>query len=53
MILKLTVNKKHDNIKNTFCFKNNINLIRIPYWEFENIEKILKQHLTSLNVNLK
>jgi very-short-patch-repair endonuclease len=53
MISKLTVNKKHDNIKNIYCFKNNINLIRIPYWEFKNVEKILKQQLTSLNVSLK
>lgn len=24
---------KHDNIKNTYCTKNNIPLIRIPYWK--------------------
>ena len=33
--------KIRDAIKNDYCKKNNIRLIRIPYWEFENIEKIL------------
>lgn len=32
---------KRDQIKNRYCDKNNINLIRIPYTDFENIEKIL------------
>ena len=30
-----------DSIKNDFCHKNNIKLMRIPYYEFNNIEKIL------------
>ena len=30
-------NKKHDKIKNVFCYENNIKLIRIPYWEKDNI----------------
>ena len=34
---------KHDNMKNKYCEVNNINLLRIPYTEFENIENILKQ----------
>ena len=34
--------KINDEIKNKFCKDNNIKLIRIPYWEFENIENILK-----------
>lgn len=33
--------KKCDKIKDDYCKNNNINLIRIPYWEYENIEKIL------------
>lgn len=33
-VFKLT--KKHDNIKNNFCIKNNKKLIRIPYTMFEN-----------------
>lgn len=37
--------KKHDKIKNEFCKENNIKLIRIPYWEFDNIETILESVL--------
>ena len=37
--------KIKDNIKNTYCQNNNINLLRIPYWEFDNIEDILKREL--------
>ena len=35
--------QKRDNIKTQYCSDNNIKLIRIPYWEFNNIEKILKE----------
>lgn len=34
-----TVNR--DKIKNYYCRNNNITLIRIPYWEYDNIEKII------------
>ena len=27
----------------TYCKDNNINLLRIPYWEYDNIEYILKE----------
>lgn len=37
--------KKRDNIKTQYCKDNNIKLIRIPYWEFNNIEKILIKEL--------
>ena len=37
--------KLHDEIKNTYCEQNNIKLIRIPYWEIDNIEKILDSQL--------
>ena len=33
--------KINDEIKNLYCKNNNINLIRIPYWEKENINSIL------------
>lgn len=36
---------KNDQIKNEYCRNNNINLIRIPYWEFDNIETILEEAL--------
>lgn len=35
----------HDCIKNNYCINNNIKLIRIPYWEIDNIESILKQQI--------
>lgn len=34
-----------DKLKNEFCKAHNIKLIRIPYWEYENIETILKEQL--------
>lgn len=34
--------KINDEIKNKFCKDNNIKLIRIPYWDFDNIETILE-----------
>ena len=37
--------KEHDKIKDEYCQVNNITLIRIPYWEYENIEQILSLHL--------
>jgi len=37
--------KKRDAIKNEFCKHNRINILRIPYWEFNNIEKILTKEL--------
>lgn len=40
----------NDQIKNAFCKDNNIPLIRIPYWEFDNIEAILEKELAALGV---
>lgn len=40
--------KKRDKAKNKYCKENNINLLRIPYWEFDNIEKILCETLEEL-----
>jgi len=34
--------KKHDAIKNYYANSNNIRLVRIPYWDIENIEEILE-----------
>ena len=33
----------HDNIKNSFCFENNINILRIKYTD--NVEEILNMHI--------
>ena len=37
---------KHDKIKNEYCKSNNIDILRIPYWDKQNIEKILKEKLS-------
>lgn len=42
---KLIEQKIHDTIKDLYCKKNNIKLIRIPYWEFKNIQFILNKEL--------
>lgn len=37
--------KQRDCIKEKYCSDNNISLIRIPYWDFDNINSILEKHL--------
>lgn len=37
--------KEHDALKDSYCMANNIKLIRIPYWKYKNIEKILMDQL--------
>lgn len=37
--------KRHDSIKNKYCENNNINLLRIPYWEGNHIKEILTKEL--------
>ena len=39
--------KIRDNIKTQYCKDNNIKLIRIPYWDFDNIEMILKNNFNN------
>ena len=41
----------HDNIKTNYCKENNINLIRIPYFERTNLENFLKEKLNELGIN--
>lgn len=41
--LSLEKQKIKDSIKDSFCLNNNIKLIRIPYFEFGNIEKIIEE----------
>ena len=36
-----TVNRKRDDIKNTYCNEHNIPIIRIPYWERDNMKQYL------------
>ena len=40
-----TTLKKHDSIKTEYCKNNGINLIRIPYFEYDNINDILYNEL--------
>ena len=42
---KLISQKYNDSIKTKYCLEHNIPLIRIPYWDFDNIEIILDQQL--------
>lgn len=41
----LALTKKHDKIKKTYCESKNIDLLEISYWDFDNIENILKEKL--------
>lgn len=41
----LSQTQTHDKIKDRYCKDNNIKLIRIPYWDFNNIEEILSKEL--------
>jgi predicted Zn-ribbon and HTH transcriptional regulator len=42
-IAQFEITKKRDQIKNQYCKENNISLIRIPYWKFDEIESILNK----------
>ena len=37
--------QQHDQIKNQYAEQHNWTLIRIPYWDYDNIEKILDSYL--------
>ena len=41
--------QKYDLLKNEYCKENNINLLRIPYWEKKNIEEIIYNCLQRLS----
>lgn len=41
----LAYQKYNDEIKNKYCQINNINLLRIPYWKFDDVTKILEKQL--------
>lgn len=46
---ELMEQKSRDNLKNLYCKNNKIELLRIPYWKFNDIENILKDNLLSLD----
>ena len=43
--LNLEERQRNDSIKSNYCKNNNICLVRIPYWEKDNIESILSDWL--------
>lgn len=43
--IQLAYTKNHDNFKNQWCYQNNIRLIRIPYTDFNQIDKNYIQNL--------
>lgn len=47
--IELRKTQKRDEIKNQYCKENNINLLRIPYWETKNIETIINNYLQRLS----
>jgi hypothetical protein len=40
---KFKMNQKHDKIKEDYCQDNNIPLLIIQYWDYDNIEKLLEK----------
>jgi hypothetical protein len=48
----LAITKLRDGIKTQYCIDNNIPLLRIPYWDFDNIESIINNKLIELNINI-
>jgi len=39
------ITQKHDLIKNEYCKKNHIDILRIPYWSIEKIPKLINNFL--------
>lgn len=46
---KFEITKQYDQLKNNYCKENNINLLRIPYWEKKNIKEIIYNRLQRLS----
>lgn len=42
---RLHLTQHRDSIKTQYCIDNNIQLLRIPYWDFNNIKEILEREL--------
>lgn len=42
---KFTKLQKHDSIKKEWCKKRNVHLLVIPYWEYKNLEFLLKEFI--------
>lgn len=46
---RFKVIQEYDQFKNEYCDRHNINLLRIPYWDKQNIEEIIYNYLQRLN----
>lgn len=44
---------RKDTIKNVYCEQNNIHLLRIPYWEIDNIKEIILNKIKELDKNFR
>jgi hypothetical protein len=42
----------HDKLKNEYCKNNNIPLLRIKWYDFDNIEEILDEYLHNINIKI-
>jgi len=38
---RLNITQNNDKIKDKYCKENNIDLLRIPYWDFDNIDVLI------------
>ena len=47
---RLRKQQEHDRLKDEYAQNNNIKLLRIPYWDFDNIESILSKELNLIEV---
>jgi len=45
--------KQRDKIKSEYCKRNNVPLIRVPYYEFKNIESYLDEKLSQVPYSLQ
>ena len=48
---RLDRQQEHDRRKDEYCKLHDIDLLRIPYWEFDNIDKILNEKLNIKELN--
>lgn len=45
---QLKENKLRDSIKREYCVQNNIPLLEIPYWEYDNVDLILEEFIKKI-----
>ena len=41
--------QKNDKRKNEYCKEHNIPLLRIPYWEYDNVDKLLNEFVINIS----